>query len=102
MGTMNAEMVLEDIEIALSSGRCPACGSPLLVRESDGDVLLSCGTCSWRGGIGGGLVRMKLEDALVLACEKYRYRKPVYLCKKKKYPEKPISLEISYLRKNLE
>lgn len=52
MGIMNAEMVIEDIMIAMDSGRCPRCMAPLQVRESYDEVLLSCTVCSWRGGFG--------------------------------------------------
>jgi len=52
MGTMNAEMVIEDIMIAVESGRCPRCMAALQVRESHDEVLLECPACPWRGGFG--------------------------------------------------
>jgi len=52
MGQMNAEMVIEDIMIAMESGRCPRCMAPLQVRTDRDEVLLSCSACSWRGGFG--------------------------------------------------
>jgi len=53
MGHVEPGMVIEDLAIALSSGRCPACGSPLMVCEDNGDVELNCPGCSWCGGFGG-------------------------------------------------
>lgn len=53
MGQMNAEMVIEDIMIAMESGRCPRCMAPLKVRTDRDEVLLSCTACSWQGGFGG-------------------------------------------------
>ena len=53
MGQMNAEMVFEDLAIAMDSGLCPRCMAPLKVRTDRDEIMLSCSACSWRGGLSG-------------------------------------------------
>lgn len=53
MGQMTAEMVVEDLVIAMDSGRCPRCMAPLQIQTDDDEIMLSCSVCSWRGGLGG-------------------------------------------------
>jgi hypothetical protein len=53
MGQMSAEMVIEEVAIAMDAGLCPRCMGPLQVVEKKNEVLLSCRSCSWRAGFGG-------------------------------------------------
>lgn len=44
------EMVMEDVFIAVDTGRCPACNGQLEFSESDLTVDFSCPGCGWQMG----------------------------------------------------
>ena len=45
MGEMSAQMMFEEIEIAIGSGRCPRCGVPLVCDISDDEWMMTCPGC---------------------------------------------------------
>jgi len=54
---MSVDMVIEEVEIALGTGRCPRCNEVLLFKFLDSDTEMSCPGCGFRAGLGGDFFR---------------------------------------------
>lgn len=54
---MSADMVMEEVMVALSTGRCPRCNEVLLFTFVDQDTEMSCVRCGFRAGLGGDFLR---------------------------------------------
>ena len=50
---MSSDMVVEEVMIALGTGRCPRCNALILVSFHEGDTDLTCSRCDFRAGLGG-------------------------------------------------
>lgn len=46
-------MILEEVNIALESGRCPSCGISLVIQSNGRDIDCECPGCGWCGGMSG-------------------------------------------------
>jgi len=50
MGSMTPEMLMEDMEVAVETGRCPGCNAPLRFKERKHEVEMWCDACGCMWG----------------------------------------------------